>query len=195
MRLAERFKQLRKQLNLSQEEFAKDCGVKFTAISKYETELIKPAFDMLSRIGMTYNVNLNWLVNELGSMFIETPERQIVKTGTDSFSIELTGNKNMQTSSSQEIKHDLSLNNDLKVEYYGTDNNSYTKIYHKNGDVELVDNKKINDDLEFLVSKLNEICKDKNQFEFVITAIKALNDQNALNELKYLIKGIEISNK
>ena len=93
MRFSQRLKQLRKELNLRQDDLARACGVKLTAISKYENEIIKPAFDMLSKMGLAYNVNLNWLVNEIGSMFVETPIRRLVKTGSGDFVTEQTEDK------------------------------------------------------------------------------------------------------
>jgi len=66
-----RFKLLRKKLKLSQKEMAKELGVPFTMISKYECGKIKPGADMLTKIAITYKVNLNWLLLGIGKMFID----------------------------------------------------------------------------------------------------------------------------
>ncbi|MCD6490367.1 MAG: helix-turn-helix transcriptional regulator [Thermodesulfobacterium sp.] len=66
-----RFKLLRKKLKLSQKEMAKELGVPFTMISKYECGKIKPCADTLIRIAITYKVNLNWLLLGIGNMFID----------------------------------------------------------------------------------------------------------------------------
>ncbi|MDF2953960.1 MAG: Transcriptional regulator [Thermodesulfobacterium sp.] len=66
-----RFKLLRKKLKLSQKEMAKELGIPFTMISKYECGKIKPGTDMLTKIAITYKVNLNWLLLGIGKMFID----------------------------------------------------------------------------------------------------------------------------
>ena len=126
MRFSQRLKQLRKELNLRQDDLAKSCGVKLTVISKYENEVVKPAFEMLSKMGLAYNVNLNWLINEIGSMFIETPQRRLIKTGSDGFVTEEITEP--QSFTVMENTHNLDLEKDLKVEFYGTNNENFTYI-------------------------------------------------------------------
>ncbi len=197
MRFAQRLKQLRKELDIKQEELARACNVKLTAISKYENEIVKPGFDMLSKIGFAYNVNLNWLINEIGSMFIETPQRRLIKNGSDGFSVQIDENNNTITEVSTTIAnvHSLNLINDLRVDYYGNGNETYTKIYHKNGEIEYQTHTNPQKNFQEIIEKITEICKNKNQFEFVITAIKAIESEEDLKELKTLIKGMEISKK
>ena len=193
MRFAQRLKHLRKELNLKQDDLAKACNVKLTAISKYENELIKPGFDMLSKIGLAYNINLNWLVNELGSMFLETPQRRLVKDGTNNFTVEVDDNAEVEMVTVKTDTHSLELTNDLKVEYYGVDNENYVKIYRKSGEVEYCKANTTDENLQQIIQKLQTVCHDKNQLDFIITAINALENEQALNELKALIKGIELS--
>ena len=190
MRFSQRLKKLRKDLNLRQDDLARACGVKLTAISKYENELIKPAFEMLSKIGMAYNVNLNWLINEIGGMFIETPSRRLIKTGSGDFITEEVENAEPVTVMSDE--HNLQLESDLKVEYYSANNETMTKIYRKDGKVEYKSADSRASKIQKLSKKLEEISKDDNQYEFVMTAINSLNDENSLQELKTLIKGMEL---
>lgn len=194
MRFSERFKVLRKELGLKQGDLAHTCNVKLTSISKYENDVIKPSFDMLSKLGLAYNVNLNWLINEIGSMFVETKIKQLLKNGTDDFEIELIENIG-ENPIVDDISHSLTLTNDLKIEYYSADNSTYTKIYHKNGEIEYEGKVDVERNFEYILRKIQNICKDKNQFEFVLTAINAIQDEKALNELKMLIKGMEISQK
>ena len=194
MRFAQRLKQIRKELDIKQEELARACNVKLTAISKYENEIVKPSFDMLSKIGFAYNINLNWLINEIGNMFIETPQRRLIHNGTDGFSVQVDDNGET-TALSEETSHSLELTNDLKVEYYGVNNETYTKIYHKNGEIEYHSNNKISHNFQKIIEKITEVCKNKNQFEFVLTAIDAIDNEESLKELKTLIKGMEISKK
>lgn len=193
MRFSQRLKQLRKELNLRQDDLAKSCGVQLTAISKYENELIKPAFDMLSKIGLAYNVNLNWLVNEIGTMFVETPQRRLIKTGSGDFVTEETTEE--QTVTIMENSHNLDLEKDLKVEFYGAGNETFTKIYRKDGNVEYKAGSLIAANFQNLADKLSEVCDDEDKYEFIMTALNSLQDPKALNELKIMIKGIELAQK
>ena len=193
MRFSQRLKQMRKELHLRQDDLAKACGVKLTAISKYENEIIKPAFEMLSKLGLAYNINLNWLINEIGNMFIETPGRRLIKTGTDKFISEEISEP--QSITVLEEKHNLNLEKDLKVEFYGENNENYTKIYHKDGNVEYKASGILSNDFQKIVNKIAEVCDDNDKYEFIMTAIDAIEDTKALKELKILIKGMELAQK
>ena len=193
VRFSQRLKQMRKELHLRQDDLARACGVKLTAISKYENEVIKPAFEMLSKLGLAYNINLNWLVNEIGSMFIETPQRRLIKNGTNQFVSEEISEP--ETVTILEEKHNLELEKDLKVEFYGENNENYTKIYHKDGNVEYRAKDTLSDDFQKILGKITEVCDDDDKIEFIMTAINAINDKEALKELKILIKGMELAQK
>ena len=192
LRFAKRLKQLRKELNLTQSDLANACNVKLTFFSKYENEIVKPSFDMLSKIALAYNVNLNWLVNGFGTMFIETAERRLIKDATNGFYVETV--ENPELVSVRKDTHSLELTNDLKVEYYGLDN-CCTKIYHKNGELEYYEENTESNKLKVLQQRLAEICHDSNKYEFIMTALNSLYDENSLQELKTLIKGMELSKK
>jgi len=194
MHFSERLKVLRKELDLTQDDLARGCGVKLTAISKYENELIKPSFDMLAKLGLAYNVNLNWLVNELGNMFVENSQRRLIKDGTNNVILEIDDTPIREMATIQTGVHSLELTSDLKVEYYGgEEEENYTKIYRKTGEIECLKEVRNNDKLKELVFKLQNIVTNENQLEFVLTAISALDNEDALNELKILIKGLELS--
>ena len=199
MRFSQRLKLVRKELGLKQDDLAKSCDVKLSVISKYENELIKPAFEMLSKISLAYNINLNWLVNEIGEMFIETAQRKLIKNGSDGFYVEINDSIDCDYNETfvNEGTHSLELENDLKVEYYGLSNEKYTKIYRKNGELECSQATSFSAEENFntLTDKLKTISEDENLYEFVITAINALDDENALKELKTLIRGMELSKK
>ena len=112
--------------------------------------------------------------------------------GTDEFFVETT-DINTEMITVKKDFHSLELTNDLKVDYYGVDNENFTKIYHKNGEVEYCKADNPDENLQKIMQKLQIICDDKNQLDFITTAINALEDNDALNELKTLIKGIELS--
>ncbi|MFA5479713.1 MAG: XRE family transcriptional regulator [Candidatus Muiribacteriota bacterium] len=67
--MRERFKELRKKLNISQKILAEKLGIPVTAVSKYETGKIKPSSDILGRLIDVYDININWLLTGRGNIF------------------------------------------------------------------------------------------------------------------------------
>ena len=68
--IGERIRTLRKQLGLTQKEFAKKIGVIDRLVSKWEKGLNDPTTKSLKAIAKTFNVNLHWLLTGEGEMFI-----------------------------------------------------------------------------------------------------------------------------
>ena len=66
--MKERFKELRKKLNISQKILAEKLGIPVTAVSKYETGKIKPSSDILGRLIAVYDININWLLTGKGNL-------------------------------------------------------------------------------------------------------------------------------
>lgn len=58
---ANRLKELRKEKNLTQKEFAEKIGVTSAALSAYENNLKNPSIAVAKRIGEEFNVSINWL--------------------------------------------------------------------------------------------------------------------------------------
>lgn len=56
----------RKQLNLTQQEFAEKLGVLSTTVSKYERGDIVPATDFYRKLSKVFNLDLNWLITGVG---------------------------------------------------------------------------------------------------------------------------------
>ena len=120
-------------------------------------------------------------------------KRRLIKTGSDGFVTEEV--TSAQSITIMEDTHNLDLEKDLKVEFYGTNNENFTKIYRKDGNVEYKANGTTASNFQNIASKIAEICDDEDKYEFVMTAINSLQDAKALNELKIMIKGIELANK
>ena len=76
---------LRKIGNITQEWLALEVNMSVAYLRAIEHGRANPTVEMLSKIGLAYNVNLNWLINEIGNMFIETHQRRLIKTGSDGF--------------------------------------------------------------------------------------------------------------
>lgn len=65
-----RLRQLRKTLDLTQQEFAERLGVKRNGIAKYETGVNTPSAAVISLICREFNVNEDWLRSGEGDMFL-----------------------------------------------------------------------------------------------------------------------------
>ena len=68
-----RIKKLRKDLELTQQEFADKIGMKRNTIANYETNRNEPSNSVISLICKTFNVSEQWLRTGEGEMFLPTP--------------------------------------------------------------------------------------------------------------------------
>ncbi|MCJ7854866.1 helix-turn-helix domain-containing protein [Lachnospiraceae bacterium NSJ-143] len=66
--MKERIRLIRKERELSQEEFAKKIGLTKTSISKIETGVNTPSEQTIMSICREFNINEEWLRNGTGSM-------------------------------------------------------------------------------------------------------------------------------
>lgn len=66
----ERIKELRKALNLTQQDFAEKIGVKRNTIAQYEIGRNLPIDAVITSICREFNVNEEWLRTGEGEMFI-----------------------------------------------------------------------------------------------------------------------------
>lgn len=74
----ERIKQLRKELRLTQQEFAGSLGTSRDNIAGYETGRRSPSDAVISLICRTFNVNEEWLRTGDGEMFVrQTRDEEI----------------------------------------------------------------------------------------------------------------------
>lgn len=70
--MKQRIKELRKQLNLTQQEFADRIGIARGNIATYETRDGSPGDAVVALICREFNVNENWLRTGEGEMFRPT---------------------------------------------------------------------------------------------------------------------------
>lgn len=69
--MKERLKELRKALNLNQQEFANMIGINRGTLANYEVGRNEPIDAVITLICKTCNVNEEWLRNGSGEMFIQ----------------------------------------------------------------------------------------------------------------------------
>ena len=68
--MRERMKELRKNLNLTQQELADQLHIKRTNIANYESGLSSPTDSVIALICREFNVSEEWLRNGTGDMFV-----------------------------------------------------------------------------------------------------------------------------
>lgn len=72
--MKERIKTLRKQLKMTQEDFAKRLGLARNSIANYEIGRREPTNAIVNSICREFNVNEEWLLTGKGEMFIDFTE-------------------------------------------------------------------------------------------------------------------------
>lgn len=77
MNLSDNLKKLRKDNNLSQEQFAEKLGVSRQAVSKWESGLSYPEMDKVLQICQLFDLNVNELINENLKEVNEIKEAQV----------------------------------------------------------------------------------------------------------------------
>lgn len=73
----ERLKLLRKELHLTQQEFADKLGISRGNIAAYEVAKNAPSDAVILLICRYFNVNENWLRNGIGEIFIPDPATEL----------------------------------------------------------------------------------------------------------------------
>ena len=76
MQIYQRFKELRKYLKMTQEEFGKELGRTKMAISYYEKGERNIDNSIILLLQEKFNVNTDWLINGNGSMFLSDNEKK-----------------------------------------------------------------------------------------------------------------------
>ena len=69
MTIGERVKELRKQINLTQQAFADRLNLKRNTVGSYEVNVVAPSDRTISDICREFNVNETWLRTGEGEMF------------------------------------------------------------------------------------------------------------------------------
>ncbi|MBR1754140.1 helix-turn-helix transcriptional regulator [bacterium] len=204
-KFGERLKQIRKINNLTQEKLAEYIEINPRQLARIEAGESFVTSETLAKIASTFDIYLSVL-------FDFGVQEETLKTGTGDkvhFNVIKNGNvyhlvnqsetikqsENTQLSSNLDesmIKMAQRIGKEITVDELNNGSVVSTKIYKPNGQVELSSDK-INVLFESVKEKLSLIAEENNKLEFVNLALDALNDKNALENLKLLMKGIELS--
>lgn len=63
-----KLKKIRKYLKFSQYEFAENLELSYHTYTSYERGDRKLSFEVLEKLAKKYNINLNWLIADIGEM-------------------------------------------------------------------------------------------------------------------------------
>ena len=74
--ISERLRLLRKQLGLSQTEFANELGLKQRAVSHWERGNAEPSLKIIQLIRQKWSVSLDWLLIGEGPMYLDDSSYQ-----------------------------------------------------------------------------------------------------------------------
>ena len=69
--MKDRIRKIRKELDLTQQEFANKIGTTANVLTNYETGRRNPSASVINNICKTFNINETWLRTGEGDMFIE----------------------------------------------------------------------------------------------------------------------------
>ena len=75
--MKERIKQIRNELNLTQQEFADKIGVRRSTVANYEIGRNEPIDSVINLICREYNINESWLRTGEGEMFVPAPASEM----------------------------------------------------------------------------------------------------------------------
>jgi len=78
--LKDRIKKLRREMDLTQQEFADKIGISRGNIGAYEVGKNAPSDAVISLICKTFNVNEAWLRDGVGEMFLERTRDEEIAT-------------------------------------------------------------------------------------------------------------------
>lgn len=199
---------LRKMRDFTQEKLAENVGINLRQLARIEAGESFVSSETLLKICTVLDVTPK-------DLFDYDINEAYLMTGTDNnvhFSVIKSGNiiqlvKDVNRDVSdfeapEKQNNDLDermsamakrLQRDITVDEIQDGNVIYTKIYSPIGDIKIKNNDKSNDEYNNLKNKINNISHDSRKLEFMNIAFDALNDSNALQQLKILIKGIELT--
>ena len=76
--MKDRLKRLRKDLDLTQKEFAEKIGSSQNVLANYEIGRRNPSSSVINNICKTFGVSEEWLRNGTGEMFIEKSRSEVI---------------------------------------------------------------------------------------------------------------------
>lgn len=206
-------REFRKMRGFTQEELAEMIEINPRQLARIEKGENFASAETMARLSMSLNVTLASFFD-----FDWNHEITLMATGTDNVpvlrlvqkdekvKILATQNqfdvmdipKQVDVSSTEEVMKKISqkMKKPITVEYFNDKTRKYIKTYHPSGRIEVnISEKAIKaDDIQnYVRDKMKSYSAQVEKLEFIKLAVDSISDRSALEELKILIRGIELA--
>ncbi len=204
-------RKIRKERKLTQEVLSEILELSPRQLIRIETGENFPSVETLSKISLLLNVDLKSLFDfewDEDVMYLATgtynkPVLRLVRNG-DFFTnkqcsqADINIPKQIPTNDSEALmlKMAKNINKPITVEYFDDKRRTSIKTFYPNGTVKdvLSKNEFLNSEkYDCINKKVKELSKNSNKLDFVKLAIEALDDKSALEKLKTIIQGMELT--
>lgn len=200
-------KQIRKSKNITQETLAEMIGIHPRQVSKIETGEHFPNSTTLENICVTlsisprelFNFNLQEIMEETGTgdkyTYKAVIEGNVVYLDNNNFRKQKIEKINSANDiDSKMINMAKKTQKPITVQYYN-DNENYKSIeYYPDGSYKILkDNKATESDV--LLNEIGQIIKNKGMLDYFTLATKALDNNNDLEKLEFLLSGMKMGRR
>lgn len=200
-------KQIRKSKNITQETLAEMIGIHPRQVSKIETGEHFPNSTTLENICVTlsisprelFNFDLQEITEDTGTgdkyTYKAVIEGNIVYLDNNNFRKQKVEKINSANDiDSKMISLAKKTQKPITVQYYN-DNKNYKSIeYYPDGSYKILkDNQTAESDM--LLNEIGQIIKNKGMFDYFKLATKALNNNNDLEKLEFLLSGMKMGRR
>ncbi len=211
-----RIKELRKSRNMTQEELAEFLSLNPRQLTRIEAGENFPSAESLAKLCCALDIDMKYLFD-----FEWNKEITLLSTGTDDLPViklvEKNNKMNLKTpkdkvfedagigkeipaagSEAAMINMAKRLNKPLTVEHFNDKKRKYVKTYYPNGKSEVtISEKNIQAEniQNYVKNKMKDYSVDVEKLDFIKLAVDSLDSNEALNELKIFLKGMELAKK
>ncbi len=200
-------KQIRKSKNITQEALAEMIGIHPRQVSKIETGEHFPNSTTLENICISlsisprelFNFNLQEIIAETGTgdkyTYKAVIEGNVVYLDNNNFRKQKVEKINSTNDiDTKMINMAKKTQKPITVQYYN-DNENYKSIeYYPDGSYKILKDDKTSQ-ADILINEIGQIIKNKGMFDYFNLAAKALENNNDLEKLEFLLSGIKMGRK
>ncbi len=200
-------KQIRKSKNITQEALAEMIGIHPRQVSKIETGEHFPNSTTLENICISlsisprelFNFNLQEIIAETGTgdkyTYKAVIEGNVVYLDNNNFRKQKVEKINSTNDiDTKMINMAKKTQKPITVQYYN-DNENYKSIeYYPDGSYKILKDDKTSQ-VDILINEIGQIIKNKGMFDYFNLAAKALENNNDLEKLEFLLSGIKMGRK
>lgn len=199
----EQLKTYRKINNMTQEKLAEMIGINLRQLARIESGESFVSAETLHNICTVLKISPKLLFDfniEEETLMTGTGDKVHLKVIKNGNIVQLIGNKLLKERTNEKnidfdnrmLKIAQNINKDIIVEEFKNGSSHQTKIYKPNGNIKTLHSSEI-ENYNVLINDIESIKNDKNKINFMTLAYNSLGNKRALEELKLMIKGIELT--